>query len=306
MQKQTDKHHTPGQQGLVISYFGNSVAVEAEDGQVFQCHLRRNQPLPVVGDRVTWQLEKGETGIITGIMPRRSLLSRGDARGNMKPIAANLDLIMIVMAPPPIFSEYLVDRYLVAAELLNLSPVIVLNKTDLLDDVTQQATFDRLKPYHQVPYPVVLSSIYSKDGLTELAAHLKDKMAVLVGPSGVGKSSIIAALADSESIRIGEVTAKGAGKHTTTATRLYHLPQGGGLIDSPGVREFNLWPVSQQDILRGFKEFSKFLHGCKFRDCLHLVEPGCAVQAAVASGTISPQRYASYQELIKRASTANH
>lgn len=293
----------PIQQGLVISYFGSSVAVEADDGQVFQCHLRRNQALPVVGDRVEWQPESGNVGVITAIAPRRSLLARGDARGEQKPIAANLDLLVIVMSPPPIFSEYLIDRYLVAAELLTIQPIIVLNKADLLDDSSRQATLDKLTPYRQIPYVVVLSSVISEGGLRELSAELNDKTAVLVGPSGVGKSSIIAALSLGETIRIGDVTARGTGKHTTTATRLYHLPQGGKLIDSPGVREFTLWPVSKQDVLHGFKEFAHFLTGCKFRDCQHLAEPGCAVQAALTAGKISPQRYMSYQELMKQAKT---
>lgn len=295
--------HAPEQQGLVISYFGSSVAVEADDGQVFQCHLRRNQALPVVGDRVRFYLEKGETGVITGIEPRQSLLARGDARGHMKPIAANLDAMLIVMAPPPIFSEYLVDRYLIAAELLHIQPMIVLNKVDLLDQSTQQMALTRLAPYQQIPYPVVLSSIYDNASLKALETLLSGKTAVLVGPSGVGKSSLIAKFATAESIKIGDVSAKGAGKHTTTATRLYHLSQGGNLIDSPGVREFNLWPVARQDILRGFKEFQPFLGGCKFRDCQHRAEPGCAVQAAVADGKISPQRFANYQTLIKEIQT---
>ncbi len=301
MNKPTEQHQTLGQKGLVISYFGSSVAVEAEDGQVFQCHLHRNQALPVVGDRVEWELETGETGVITHIEPRRSLLSRGEAHGKVKPIAANIDTILIVMSPPPIFSEYLVDRYLVAAELVGIHPILVLNKMDLLTDATQLSTQSRLDPYRHIPYPVVLSSTIIHDGLLDLSQHLKDKTAVLVGPSGVGKSSIIVGLGQREAIRIGDVSPKGAGKHTTTATRLYHLPQGGSLIDSPGVREFNLWPVNQKEVLQGFKEFQPFLTGCKFRDCLHLVEPGCAVQEAVADGKISAERFTSYRELMKIA-----
>lgn len=299
MQKTIEKNHTQASRGLVISYFGSSVAVEANDEQVFQCHLRRNQALPVVGDRVCFQLDNEETGTILSIEPRRSLLARGDGHGNMKPLAANIDVIIIVMAPPPIFSEYLIDRYLVAAELLHIEPLIVLNKADLLNDMTEKIALDKLKPYQQIPYSVVLSSIFIPKKLVELTNYIKKKTAVLVGPSGVGKSSIIASLGQ-DVIRVGEVTEKGIGKHTTTATRLYHLPQGGDLIDSPGVREFSLWPVSRKDILQGFKEFISFVDACKFRDCLHMVEPGCAVQKAVIDGKISAERYANYQFLIKK------
>lgn len=291
--------------GLVISYFGNSVSVEAEDGQVFQCHLRRNQELPVVGDRVSWEWESEATGIITGIEPRRSQLAKGDGHGKMKPLAANIDALVVVMSPPPIFSEHLVDRYLVAAEILKLPAILLVNKSDLLDASKEKETLLRLKPYQNIPYPVGLTSVMTQAGLPELAALLKNKSAVLVGPSGVGKSSIISALGHVEPIRVGDVSRKGSGKHTTTATRLYHLPQGGNLIDSPGVREFSLWPISKQQVLEGFKEFHPFLTGCKFRNCLHLVEPGCAVQAAVENDKISKMRFASYQALMKESSEYN-
>ncbi|HEX4045173.1 MAG TPA: ribosome small subunit-dependent GTPase A [Gammaproteobacteria bacterium] len=286
-------------QGLVVSHFGAQVAVEAEDGQIFQCQLHRNQTLPVVGDQVAWELTQHETGVITAIMPRRSLLARGDGHGKMKPIAANIDLMVIVMAPPPIFSEYLIDRYLVAAELLKIEPMIVLNKIDLLDENTAPAAYARLAPYQRIPYSTVLSSVVQAGtGLVDLAASLTQKTAVLLGPSGVGKSSIIAALSENE-IRIGDVSMKGIGKHTTTATRLYHLPQGGQLIDSPGVREFALWPVERQALLSGFKEFAPFTAQCKFRNCQHVAEPGCAVQAAIAAGNISPIRFENYCTLLK-------
>lgn len=287
------------QLGLVISYFGNSVAVEAENGQVIPCHLHRNQELPVVGDKVRWQMEDADTGVVVGIEPRRSLLARGAGHDKIKPIVANVDAMVIVMAPPPIFSEYLVDRYLIAAELLNIQPMVVMNKADLLNTSTRPDAQIRLQAYRDIPYPVLLTSAIQHDGLPELTALLKNKTAVLVGPSGVGKSSIIAALNETDSIRVGEVSAKGAGKHTTTATRLYHLPQGGQLIDSPGVREFNLWTITPHDVLKGFKEFHAHTEGCKFRDCAHLVEPGCAVQAAVQNGRIYPKRYAHYQELVQ-------
>ncbi|MBV9575656.1 MAG: ribosome small subunit-dependent GTPase A [Gammaproteobacteria bacterium] len=278
------------------------MAVESENGQVVQCHLRRNQALPVVGDRVRWQFESEKGGIILTIEPRQSLLIRGQGHSDKQPIAANINAIVIVMAPPPVFSEYLVDRYLAAAELLQIQPLIVLNKMDLLNEITQASVLTRLMAYQAIPYPVILSSIFAKEGLSQLSSYLDNKTAVLVGPSGVGKSSIIAALVQEEAIRIGDVSAKGAGKHTTTATRLYHLPAGtGSLIDSPGVREFNLWPVTKKEILHSFKEFQPFLGQCKFRDCWHLIEPGCAVQDAILHDKISAKRYESYQTLMKTA-----
>lgn len=308
MQKITDDE-SQSRLGLVISYFGNSVSVET-DGEVFHCYLRRNQELPIVGDRVRWlpdketqsNTEAGEaTGTIIEILPRTSLLARGDRHGKMKPIAANVDHIVIVMSPPPIFTEYLIDRYLIAAELLAIPPILVVNKMDLLKDDSYQSTIDRLAPYRAIPYPVIFTSVIANKGLEDLVKHCQNKTAVLVGPSGVGKSSIIGALGH-DTIKVGHVTNKGIGRHTTTATRLYHLPHGGQLIDSPGVREFNLWSVSAAEILKGFKEFHEFLGNCKFRDCHHLVEPGCSVQAAVASGKISAARFANYQTLMKEAS----
>lgn len=282
--------------GLVISYFGNSVAVEGADGQVFQCHLYKNQPLAVVGDWVEWKKESAEKGSIVKILPRQSELMRGDAKGHMKVLAANIDLIFIVMAPPPVFSTYLIDRYLVAASLLNIPVAIVFNKIDLLSS-DQSLAETVLKPYQQIGYSIFLTSIYLQNTLMRLSEVLKNKTAVLVGPSGVGKSSLISALGSLESIRVGDVSAKGAGKHTTTATRLYHLSGGGNLIDSPGVREFNLWQVSQHEILAGFKEF-QLQSPCQFRDCHHLAEPGCAIKLAVEKGIIHKDRYQSYEKLI--------
>lgn len=300
MPKKPEKSHSHEQQGLVISYHGSTVEVEIADGRVVSCHLRRNQALPVVGDVVRWQSEAGdESGIVLGIVPRRSVLARADGRGRMKPIVANIDLLVIVMAPPPVFSAHLVDRYLAAAELLHIQPVLVINKADLLETTALAALEAELQCYRNVPYPVVLSSVVYKDGLSDLAAVLRGKCGVLVGPSGVGKSSLITALGSEEDIRVGDVTARGAGKHTTTATRFYHLQGGGSLIDSPGVREFNLWPITKAEVLHTFREFQDYLSGCRFRDCTHAVEPGCAVQQAVADGKISQQRFKSYQELLK-------
>lgn len=284
--------------GIVISYFGNSVAVESGSGQVFQCHLHRNQALPLVGDHVLWLRDQDDTGTIDRIVDRKSVLARADRYGKLKPIVANIDLLVIVMAPPPIFAEYLVDRYCIAAEILKLQPVVILNKIDLLSAAAKKSALARLKPYQQLAYPVMTTSIVARGGLKKFTDLMQGKSGVLVGPSGVGKSSIIAKLTKQD-IRVGDVSVKGAGKHTTTATRYYHLPAGGSLIDSPGVREFSLWAVTKEEIQQGFSEFRAFLGQCRFRDCQHLVEPGCTIQDAVKANKISEQRYLSYQTLIK-------
>jgi ribosome biogenesis GTPase len=280
--------------------------VETADGRVVPCHLRRNQELPLVGDEVSWQPQVGDdSGIVLRILPRRSMLARADSRGRLKPIVANIDVLVIVMVPPPIFSIHMVDRYLAAAELLKIQPLLVVNKADLLDKAAMKALDAQLQIYRNIPYPVVLSSIVAKDGLVDLAAFLRGRIGALVGPSGVGKSSLITALGSLETIRVGAVSHSGAGKHTTTATRLYHLDGGGALIDSPGVRDFNLWPVTKAEILLGYREFQGHLEGCRFRDCTHAVEPDCAVQQAVADGKISPERFKSYQELLKTSIKPN-
>jgi len=285
--------------GLVTAYFGNTLTVEMPNGELVNCHLHRNQTLPVVGDYVEWQMEKSNMGSVVSILPRKSLLTRGDARGKVKPLAANVDLIIIVMAPPPVMSNYLIDRYLVAAELSTISPILVINKSDLITAANSEETQHILSIYTKIPYPVLQTSIFDPVSLEALNALLQNKTGVLVGPSGVGKSSLISVLSGSEAIRVGAVSAKGVGKHTTTGTRLYHLDGGGHLIDSPGVREFNLWTLTKQDVLLGYKEFVPFLSQCKFRDCQHIAEPHCGVQKAVQDGNISAERYAQYQELFR-------
>lgn len=300
MMNKPNEEHMAVQAGLVISYFGNSVAVEVVNGQVVQCHLKRNQALPVVGDRVHWCLGTGGTGTILEILPRRSLLSRGELHGKVKPIASNIDVLVVVMAPPPVFSGYLVDRYFIAAELLSIQPILVINKKDLFDVAAEQKMLQELKFYQALGYTVLLASTYQADGLVTLSNVLRGKSAVLVGPSGVGKSSIIGSLSK-ESIRVSEVSEKGVGKHTTTATTLYHLPGDTILIDSPGVREFNLWSISKEEVMKSFKEIGLYQADCQFRDCMHLKEPNCAVQKAMKEGRISHTRYESYQTLLKQA-----
>lgn len=283
--------------GLIVAHFGATADVEDEMGQVYHAHLRRNAEPCITGDNVLWRLEKNNTGIVASVLPRKSLLARPEKNNKQKLIAANIDTMLIVTAPYPLFSERLIDRYIVAAELLQIKPIILFNKVDLLNEETLNEIKDYLLIYEKIGYTVLYSSVYTEYGLDELCNVLMDKTSVLVGVSGVGKSSIIAVLTGIKDIKIGEVGR--SGKHTTTTTRLYHLPEGGDIIDSPGVREFNLWHLTPDEIIKGFVDIQAYVGGCKFRSCQHHSEPGCALLAAVEEGKISSDRWDSYQEMLQ-------
>jgi len=285
-------------EGTIVAHFGAVVELEDKAGHLFRCHLRKNQDPIITGDYVLWRLEKDNTGIVLGHLPRKSLLIREEDRHRNKLIAANVDNIIIVLAPGPSFSEHLLDCYLVAAEVRKIQPIILLNKMDLLDESNLAEMKRRFTLYVEMGYKVIYSSIFMQDGLIELNHVLKDTVSVLVGPSGVGKSSIIAKLTGFNDIKIGEVSSNNQGKHTTTMTRLYYLSQGGALIDSPGVREFALWNMPPEDIFKGFIDFQAFRGLCKFRNCQHETEPGCALQRAISENKISSQRWKSYLEMI--------
>jgi ribosome biogenesis GTPase len=288
--------------GLLIAHFGATAEIQDELGHTVYCHIRKNCEPVITGDNVLWQPEHDGKGIIVGCLPRKSLLARPEHKHKSKPVAANIDAIVIVGAPAT-FSEYLLDRYLIAAENLQIPPMILLNKIDLLSEANREELHQRLNVYASMGYPVIYSSIFTKHGLSDLEKFFRDKTSVLVGASGVGKSSIISGFVPQQIIMIGETSAKGIGKHTTTGTRLYHLPHGGKLIDSPGVREFSLWNINQAELLNGFIEFKKYLGQCKFRDCRHLKEPGCALQLAANNHEISATRLESYRKLAETLST---
>ncbi len=284
-------------EGLVIASFGASLEVEANDGQRVRCQLRQNLPLLVVGDRVIWQAV-GEGGVVTALKDRQSQLARPDAHGELKALAANIDQILVVAAPAPVYSPDLINQYLAAAELTGIAPVLVFNKIDLITEQNREDVEALLELYQSLGYPLIKASSKREHGLDTLIAQLQGRTSVFVGQSGVGKSSLVQALLPHEAISVGELSAQsGLGQHTTSTARLYHLPAGGQIIDSPGVREFRLWPMSRQELARGFIEFRPHLGHCKFRDCTHQHEPGCALREAVERGAISPLRLESYQKL---------
>lgn len=292
--------------GRVVSRYGAGLDVEDEHGVVRRCKSRRKFSAIVCGDQVIWQPAINNEGVVIELLERKTLLARPDDIGRDKPIAANIDqIIIIVTAVPRAGDDYylfhnLIDRYIVAAEHMSIRPVIVINKFDLLNEEQRQHLEDDTAIYRDLGYAVINTSTKIERGMDALLAQLSTGTSVFVGESGVGKSSIIQQLLPAEAIKVGEVSShSGKGKHTTTTARLYHLTQGGLLIDSPGVREFGLGKLSQPDLAWGFVEFRDLIHLCRFNNCRHMVEPSCAVIAAVESGEIHARRYQHYQELVE-------
>ncbi|MCX0501578.1 small ribosomal subunit biogenesis GTPase RsgA [Erwinia billingiae] len=293
--------------GVVISRFGMHADVEDADGSVHRCNIRRTIRSLVTGDRVLWRpgVEGSATvkGIVEAVHERTSVLTRPDFYDGVKPIAANLNQIVIVSAILPELSLNIIDRYLIASETLDVEPLLVLNKIDLLDDAGRKFVDKQMEIYRRIGYRVLMVSSHQKNGLEELQAALIGRISIFAGQSGVGKSSLLNTLLGLElganEILTNDVSdVSGLGQHTTTASRLYHFPQGGDVIDSPGVREFGLWHLEPEQITRGFVEFREFLGHCKFRDCKHDNDPGCALREAVENGKIDAARFESYHRIL--------
>lgn len=291
------------QEGTVITRYAIHADVENEQGEIYRCNLRRTLSSLVVGDKVVWrkgneQLQ-GVSGVIEAVHPRKNEIARPDYYDGLKPIAANIDRIIIVSAVLPTLSLNIIDRYLVVCENAGITPLIALNKVDLLTDEQRQFVEEQLNIYQQIGYDTLMISAHSGENMEKLTALLAQGTSIFVGQSGVGKSSLINHILPSVNAQVGDVSENsGLGQHTTTSSRLYHLPQGGNLIDSPGIREFGLWHLDAEQITNGYREFHQVLGTCKFRDCKHLTDPGCALKEAVEQGKISPIRYDNYHRLI--------
>jgi ribosome biogenesis GTPase len=289
---------TDPRDGLIVVRHGANLAVEDDAGALHHCVTRRNIGHPVCGDRVIWQPSGDGTGVVTALQPRDNALSRPDFNGRDKPLAANLSLLAVVVAPKPPPSGYLVDQYLVAAELIGVRALLVAGKMDLLDDVERVNFLDALAHYQAIGYPVCPISTKGAPGLGALMDHLAGQTAILLGQSGVGKSSLVQALLPDQDIQVGRLSqATGLGRHTTSAATCYLLPDGGRLIDSPGVRSFRLTGLTQAQLEQGFRDLSPLLGQCRFRDCRHGEEPGCAVREAANKGLIDPRRIENFLHL---------
>jgi ribosome biogenesis GTPase len=245
---------------------------------------------------------EGVKGIVEAVHERTSVLNRPDFYDGVKPIAANINQIVIVSAILPELSLNMIDRYLVACETLEVEPLIVLNKIDLLDPPARKVVDGMMAIYRHIGYRVLEVSSQTREGMEAFEQALADRISIFAGQSGVGKSSLLNALLppSDKQILVNQVSdVSGLGQHTTTAARLYHFQHGGDVIDSPGVREFGLWHLDPEQITQAYVEFRDYLGGCKFRDCRHDTDPGCAIRAAVEKGDIAKERFDNYHRILE-------
>lgn len=281
-------------EGRVVAAHGRQYIVELSDGTLLPCFPRGKKSDVACGDRVDLQRSSDDQGVIEAIQPRTSLLYRSN-EVRQKLIAANVDQMVIVVATEPAFSEELITRALLAAESEEIEPLIVLNKCDLADKLA--AARARLAVLAELGYPIV--ELSARDHAEDLRPYLADKTSVLVGQSGMGKSTLVNALIPAAQAKTREISqALDSGKHTTTHATLYHLDATSHLIDSPGLQEFGLGHLDRQEIEAAFPEFRPYLGQCRFRDCRHDREPDCALTAAVDAGKIDKTRFAIYQRIV--------
>lgn len=293
----------PLESGRVLSRFGQHADVLSTTGTTYRCHIRRTITSLVTGDLVAWRQassqEQGMQGVVEAVEARASELCRPDIYDGLKPVAANIEQIFIVSSPQPAFSDQIIDRYLVACEDAGITPIIVMNKIDLITADEAALIAQRLQVYQQMGYLVLHVSANTGEGIEQLRQHFAEKISVLVGQSGVGKSSLINKTLPEVELLVGDISlTSGLGQHTTTVARWYPLQEGGALIDSPGIREFGLWHLPVERITQGFIDFQPFLGHCKFRDCRHGNDPGCALQQAVADGKLDAGRLANYHHIL--------
>ena len=286
--------------GRVIAVYGRRYRV-AVDGRELDCVTRGKKGGVACNDRVAVRETGTDSGVIERVLPRDNLLWRSDEH-RAKLLAANVDQVLVVTAAIPTPRAQLLDRSLVAAEAAGIRALIIVNKSDLPETAAYN---QRLSPYRELGYPLI--PISARMDVSPLKPWLADRVSVLVGASGVGKSTLVNALVPQAQAATAETSeALDAGRHTTTHTQLYRLPGGGELIDSPGMQEFGLRHLRLDEIQAAFPEYRRLAGQCRFHDCRHLQEPGCAVRAAVESGEIMRERWWVYQDILRENAQIGH
>jgi ribosome biogenesis GTPase / thiamine phosphate phosphatase len=279
----------------VTATFGRHLLVRDASGKEMQARPFGRGLTVVCGDSVRCRTDPHHDEIhVVEVVQRRTALYRSNLRGVTEPVVANLSRLLVVLAPLPVPDLFVVDRYLAAAESGGIAGLLVVNKTELgiSDDLRAQ-----LEDFSSAGYRYLPCSVRTGEGIDALLEVCAGQVAALVGQSGVGKSSLVDRLIPEAAVEVGELVRDEEGRHTTTASRLFDLPRGGNLIDSPGVRDFAPAVDRLDSRSLGFAEVERLAPGCRFSDCRHMREPGCAVQKATETGAMSPRRYESYRRL---------
>lgn len=283
--------------GRVVAAYGHHVLLEDESGNRLHSKLRGRKLRPVCGDWVMFN-NTGDAPVVEHILPRTTELTRPDNRGRPEIIAANVTQLFVVVAAKPDYDLFMVDRYLAAARFMDAKAAVLVNKQDL--DGSDKLNED-IREFADIGYRITKTCAKSGDGVDELKQMLANETSILVGQSGVGKSSLLNRLSPGIDAATQEISeAGGFGKHTTTASVLHHLAGNAEIIDSPGVRDFAASPQEPRLIAHGFQEIAPLIHDCRYSDCMHLKEPDCAVKNAVGAGEISQRRYQSYTRMVNQ------
>ncbi|SIR95009.1 ribosome biogenesis GTPase [Moraxella cuniculi DSM 21768] len=329
IQQNQHKDHNDGTlaTGVIVSHFGKQLDVQITAlpsilpehdsdeqlltlGAIWRCHARTNLPMLACADTVQFSLDLSSgLGRIERLLPRTTLITRPDRYHKVKPVAANVDTLVIVFAPLPKPAVNLIDRYLLIAKLAGVKPLLLLNKADLLSEHPEVANIacDYQKLGEQCGFSLISTSLVDDTGVDKLSAHIDGKLSIFAGQSGVGKSSLINKLLPNANQATNQISTNSQlGQHTTTTSRLLaynnHKLHQGGIIDTPGIREYGIWHLSADDILTGFDELRPLADDCQFRDCSHHANAkGCAMWAAANRGEVLPRRIESLIGLIDEA-----
>ena len=285
----------------VISRFGEQADLSFNH-QIYRCHIRKHNVDLTVGDWVYFQQDNDQDmPVIEKIKKRKNELYRIDQYHRKKTIVANVDKVCIVIAVEPQFSMLNIDKYLINMEYYHLPVMIIVNKIDLITQEQLNALKEELKIYQDIGYQILYLSIHKPDTLIALQQYLEKNITIFIGQSGVGKSSIVNQFIHHPPQKTQQLSENNKlGQHTTTVSRLFYLSSQGGIIDSPGIRDFLPIALSPKDILNGYIELQQYAYHCKFRDCQHQNESGCAVQSALKEGKISQIRIDNLLKIIKQ------